>query len=526
MSTIQALETAIAKVNTAFNYLNTNLTTNGASLVDENGKTLLFIGIEQNLKELNINFAAYDGLEEVGRQRAVITDLATNKGELYTISSLKEKFSAIVETRQVMEASVNIFKGVTPLNDIEYITMLKNRFNVAKDIYTYHSNKEITSLISELEQLENRFEQLDELTKTSVLSLIDYTKTTSSTATRNALQSALNKVETSLEAINTYLTVEGYSDNSEEGAYNLYVSTKYSNAPATLENHLSILGLDISESSLYASLEKDGYNRKTAVFLDLFSNKPNTGYDSKTFNQYFAEMVQTRLKTQASMDLANGEINNITYVTMLFDHLKTVNYEKHSAELIVDKINLLENLVNDYNELEGTSQTKVIEQIIQIRKGLPNEKFPRSLSSIQALETALEQLEIEFLSAKIIFDDNTTTTSTIENGELKFEVPSGSKTTKVEFEFNKPLILPEGEEYIVNITLHNEGSEDITFPYGTLQQSNRLLSVIPNEGMGEANGAATYATFNFYVGDNAITELKDKHGHTYTLPTISVSEVE
>lgn len=184
-----------------------------------------------------------------------------------------------------------------------------------------------------------------------------------------------------LDAVNDYLTKETYV---------------YAEAPEALEGYLSILGLDVGPESDYAKLETDEHNRKTAVFYDLYNNKPEQeGYDLATLTTYFNDMVATRLVTQASMDLVNNaktieELNGISFVTMLLERFQKVSYQTHSDIPVTEKITTLGDLVTRYNALGEAGQKAVLAKIIEKR---PEGGYARSQATTDALDGALTEVE-------------------------------------------------------------------------------------------------------------------------------------
>lgn len=160
-----------------------------------------------------------------------------------------------------------------------------------------------------------------------------------------------------LAVINDYLTSEKYV---------------YTDAPKVLEEQLNILGLDIGTDSDYAHLETNDYNRKIDVFYDLYHNKPDEGYDLDTLQNYFNEIVATRLITQASIDKVNNattvtDLEGISWVTMLVTQFKKVTYRTHSGISIEEKISTLQDLIDRYNALDKDTQAAVLQKVFDDR---------------------------------------------------------------------------------------------------------------------------------------------------------------
>ncbi|WP_132996442.1 S8 family serine peptidase [Sporanaerobacter acetigenes] len=154
--------------------------------------------IEENAGILGLDLTVYNQLAPEGRKHAVANDVYNNKPEGgYDLETLQSTFAEIVETRKVFQESVAIFSAASsenPLEDIEYITMLIE--NLKEVSYEKHSGRDIQEdILPELNGLVTDFNELTEEQRTQVLSTIDYTKNSSSTATRNALRVAIDAVK-------------------------------------------------------------------------------------------------------------------------------------------------------------------------------------------------------------------------------------------------------------------------------------------------------------------------------------------
>jgi type II secretory pathway predicted ATPase ExeA len=373
----------------------------GAALqaVNDAGTTAAMqAAIEDNAAVLGLDMESYNELIEA-RQPSVSVDLVANKGEGYTLDSLKKTFNAIVATRHATQASmdkVNNATSVEDLDGISWVTDLLAQFEAADEVYDYHSGIALSEKIATLQGLVERYNSLDEAGQAAVLQkLLDkrpedgYAR---SQATTDALAEALTEVEEeqdaiaqALAAVNDYLTPESYN---------------YSGAPEALEEHLATLGLDVGEDSDYAALDKTatgGKNRKTAVFYDLNNNKPAEGYDLATLTTYFNDIVATRLVTQASMDKVNNaqtieDLEGISFVTMLLDRFESVSYATHSGIPVEEKIATLQGLVERYNSLDEAGQAAVLQKLLDKR---PEDGYARSQATTDALAEALTEVEEE-----------------------------------------------------------------------------------------------------------------------------------
>jgi uncharacterized protein YjdB len=169
-------------------------TVNSASSADN--YAAVKTALEENAAKLGLDLTEYEKLTPEGRKNAVANDIYNNKpGGGYTIETLKPMFDEIVATRMVFQNSVALFAEATtenPLTDLSYIAMLQENLN-AVTLQEKHSGRSIKEdILLELNGLVNDFNALTKAQQTAVLAGIDYTKNTSSTATRNALRTALN----------------------------------------------------------------------------------------------------------------------------------------------------------------------------------------------------------------------------------------------------------------------------------------------------------------------------------------------
>ena len=139
----------------------------------------------------------------IGRAEAAAKDLLDNRGDGYDLATIRAAFDEIVATRLVFEESVAIFAAASetnPLTDLGYITMLIENLE-AVEHQTIHSGKSIEEVIlPELEGLVADFNALTPEQQETVLKDMNYSATTSSTATRNALRAAITQVLADEEA--------------------------------------------------------------------------------------------------------------------------------------------------------------------------------------------------------------------------------------------------------------------------------------------------------------------------------------
>lgn len=161
------------------------------------GRDDAYTALMKDAETLGLNVGEgsdFDKLVE-NRAKAAAKDLFDNMPkDGYTLEDLQAAFDEIVETRMVFEESVALFaKGSKekPLEDLEYITMLIDNLKAAK-YQTIHSGRNIDDdILPELETIVKDFGELTEIEKEAVLKYMDYEKTTSSTATRNAIKNAI-----------------------------------------------------------------------------------------------------------------------------------------------------------------------------------------------------------------------------------------------------------------------------------------------------------------------------------------------
>jgi len=174
---------------------------NTAQITDRVEAYNLLMGEDGVAETLGLNVgegSTFAGLVK-GRAEAAAKDLFDNKPEGgYDLATIQAAFDENVATRMVFQESVAIFAAATtedPLEDLEYITMLITNLK-AVEHQTIHSGKSIEEVIlPELEGLVDDFNALALEQQKTVLKEMDYSATTSSTATRNALRVAIDKVQ-------------------------------------------------------------------------------------------------------------------------------------------------------------------------------------------------------------------------------------------------------------------------------------------------------------------------------------------
>ncbi len=162
--------------------------------------------LEANAAVLGINLTEYNKITVDGRKDAVGWDLLANRPEGgYTVASLQSMLDEIVLTRQTTEASLNMVNAVESLSDIEFATMLLERFKAAEDEnYTIHSGLQVADKIEMLEDLVDRYATLNPEGKAAVLAKIIEKRPADgfgrSQATTDALAAALAEVEEEQDA--------------------------------------------------------------------------------------------------------------------------------------------------------------------------------------------------------------------------------------------------------------------------------------------------------------------------------------
>ena len=311
--------------------------------------------IEDNAKVLGLSIGEGTDYGKLvpGRDRSVSVDLVGNRqyeaDSKYTLVRLREIFDDIVATRLVTQESMNLVNNAETaenLNGIEYVTILLNRFNKAG--YTQHSSHKIKEKVIYLEGLVNGYNVLDDEAKEVVLrGVIEIRngktngKFARSQETTDALETALTEVETKIEAA---LNEVNAADESQMKAI------------IADSNKVEILGLETGVGSGYNGLIE---GRRPSVATDLYYNRPEgEGYNLAILQKYFNEIVETRHVTQESVDLVNNAKNNVKplngleFVQILKDRFSNVSYKYHSRALITKKLEILDNILKAFNDLE------------------------------------------------------------------------------------------------------------------------------------------------------------------------------
>ncbi|SHH48084.1 hypothetical protein, partial [Sporanaerobacter acetigenes] len=311
--------------------------------------------IEDNAKVLGLSIGEGTDYTSLlpGRDRSVSVDLVGNRqyeaDSKYTLVRLREIFDDIVATRLVTQESMNLVNNAETaenLNGIEYVTILLNRFNKAG--YTQHSSHKIKEKVIYLEGLVNGYNVLDDEAKEVVLrGVIEIRngktngKFARSQETTDALETALTEVETKIEAA---LNEVNAADESQMKAI------------IADSNKVEILGLETGVGSGYNGLIE---GRRPSVATDLYYNRPEgEGYNLAILQKYFNEIVETRHVTQESVDLVNNAKNNVKplngleFVQILKDRFSNVSYKYHSRALITKKLEILDNILKAFNDLE------------------------------------------------------------------------------------------------------------------------------------------------------------------------------
>lgn len=154
--------------------------------------------IEDNAEVLGLDMASYNELIEA-RRPSVSVDLVANKGEGYSLDSLKLTFDAIVATRHATQDSmdqVNNAETVAALNGISWIESLLAQFEAAVTVYDTHSGITLSDKINTLQELVNRYNALGGK-QDEVLQIVFTNKPYArSQATLDALDAALKVQET------------------------------------------------------------------------------------------------------------------------------------------------------------------------------------------------------------------------------------------------------------------------------------------------------------------------------------------
>jgi isochorismate hydrolase len=295
----------------------------------------------------------------IGRAEAAAKDLLDNRGDGYDLATIRAAFDEIVATRLVFEESVALFAGATteqPLANLDYITMLVTNLE-AVEYQTIHSGRSINDdILPELNKLVEDFEALTPEQQETVLKDMNYSATTSSTATRNALRAAITQVLADEEAaIGAALDKVNTAEITDRvAAYNLVMEVA------------ETLGLNVGEGSDFAGLV---IGRAEAAAKDLLDNRGD-GYDLATIRAAFDEIVATRLVFEESVALFAGAtteqpLANLDYITMLVTNLEAVEYQTiHSGRSINDDIlPELNKLVEDFNALTPEQQETVLKDM-------------------------------------------------------------------------------------------------------------------------------------------------------------------
>jgi len=340
--------------------------------------------IEDNAAVLGLDMESYNELIEA-RQPSVSVDLVANKGEGYTLDSLKATFDAIVATRHATQASmdkVNNAESIADLDGISWVTDLLAQFEAADEIYDTHSGIALSEKILTLQGLVDRYEDLPEANQEAALQAVlaeaPYAR---SQATTEALDAALTEQE-------------GIIGQVGEALQAVNVAEDRNALKEVIEEKAAILGLDLTD---YNTLIDD---RKPSVSSDLLSNKPEDGYDLATLQEYFDAIVATRLVTQASMNQANEATTAADlegYVSMLLERFEDASevYAIHSGEALTDKVSTLQGLMERYNKLDETGKIAVLDKVLGLRTDVYSGEFARSRYTTDAFETALEAVESE-----------------------------------------------------------------------------------------------------------------------------------
>jgi hypothetical protein len=167
----------------------------------QNERKAMRSALEENAAILGIDLTEYNKITVDGRKDAVGWDLLANRPvDGYTVATLQSMLNEIVLTRQTTEASLNMVNAATELTDIEFATMLLERFKAAEDEnYKIHSGLEVSGKITMLQDLNDRYEALDPDGQAAVRAKIIAKRPdggfTRSQATTDALAAALTEVE-------------------------------------------------------------------------------------------------------------------------------------------------------------------------------------------------------------------------------------------------------------------------------------------------------------------------------------------
>jgi hypothetical protein len=276
-----------------------------------------------------------------------------------------------------------------------------------------HSGKSIEEVIlPELNKLVADFEALTLEQQETVLKDMNYSATTSSSATRNALRTAIAKV----------LADEEAAIDEALGKVNAITGTAAD--VKVIKENADILGLDLTAFEALDDETGQAGGRQTAVMKDLVSNKPDEGYDQGTLKAIFDSIVAVRTATQASMDLVNEaeSLENIDYVEDLLAAFEGVaeGHTIHSGKAISDKVTELEKLVSDFKALPEANQAAALTAVIENK---PEGGYLRSQSTLDALANAIaeEQGKIEGAKAAFLAGLKTAVSSDVATVEIDGE---------------------------------------------------------------------------------------------------------
>lgn len=302
--------------------------------------------LEENAETLGLDLTEYNKITVDGRKDAVGWDFLANRPEGgYSVATLQSMLNEIVLTRQTTEVSLNMVNEAESLGDIEFATMLLDRFQASEDNnYKIHSGLLVTEKINTLQDLKNRYDNLaSDANRDKVLQkIIEGRPYARSQATTDALNTALTEVEAKIETL-----LQEVNSADESGMKAIIADSVKA----------EILGLETGENSRYFELAE---GRRPAVATDLYYNRPKEGgYNPATLQKYFNEIVETRHVTQESVNLVNNAKNNVKplngleFVQILKDRFDIVSYEYHSRALITTKVQILQNILEAFKNLES-----------------------------------------------------------------------------------------------------------------------------------------------------------------------------
>jgi uncharacterized coiled-coil protein SlyX len=333
--------------------------------------------IEDNAAVLGLDMESYNELIEA-RQPSVSVDLVANKGEGYTLDSLKKTFNAIVATRHATQASmdkVNNAESIADLEGISWVTDLLAQFEAADEVYDYHSGIALSEKISTLQDLVGRYNALPTANQEAALeAVLEGAPYARSQATTEALDAALTEQEDIIGQVQAAL--QAVNDAGTTAAMQ-----------AAIEDNAAVLGLDMES---YNELIEA---RQPSVSVDLVANK-GEGYTLDSLKKTFNAIVATRHATQASMDKVNNaesiaDLEGISWVTDLLAQFEAADevYDYHSGIALSEKISTLQGLVDRYEALPEANQEAALEAVLE---GAP---YARSQATTEALDAALTEQE-------------------------------------------------------------------------------------------------------------------------------------